>query len=130
MCRNNEGNFLLDSYFPLIKHPCTGLINREDCWPQIPLKKCSEENDTRTRQEEDDIRSKQLFQGTGPHSCDYNIFLIFWTFAYELNVFSYYEHNPMQSLKINAVVKFLVNFVIVQNIEKNLVISICRKKLK
>ena len=45
--------------------------------------------------EEDDFRSRQLTQDTGPDS--YSVFLTSWTFAYESNVFLYYASLKNQS---------------------------------
>ena len=39
----------------------------------------------------------------------YSVLLIYWTFAYESNVF-YHRQNPMQNLKINPTVGLIVNY--------------------
>ena len=83
-CEVTEGNWLLDSYFPLRKGPCTGLVYWEDCWPQNHLKtmfkqrrKLYPQQDKKTTSEVDSY----LEMPDLTHMIIYSVFLISWTFA-------------------------------------------------
>ena len=55
---------------PTSKVPYTGLVYREDSWPDLTLKWCSNRGETTLHQgwEHDDIRGGQLAQDAGPDS--------------------------------------------------------------
>ena len=60
---------------------------------------------------EDDTRSRQLSQGARLDPYNYlHYFLDFSNILHMNRMFFYHGHDPMQSLKMNPVVDFIVNY--------------------
>ena len=60
---------------------------------------------------EDDTRSRQLSQGARLDPYDYlYYFLDFLNILHMNQMFFYHRHDPMQSLKMNPVIDFMVNY--------------------
>ena len=60
---------------------------------------------------EDDTRSRQLSQGARLDPYNYlHYFLDFSNILHMNQMFFYHGHDPMQSLKMNPVVDFIVNY--------------------
>ena len=77
MHNETEGKLTL-RFIPTSKGPYTGLVYREDSWPDLTLKWCSSRrNYTTPGWEDDNIRGKQLAQDARPDSYDHLCFLDF-----------------------------------------------------
>ena len=59
------------------KGPYSGLVYREDSWPDLTLKWCSSKRNYPPPGWEDDIIGRQLAQDAGPDSYDHLCFLDF-----------------------------------------------------
>ena len=87
---------------PTSKGLYTGLVYREDSWPDLTLKWCSNRGETTLHQDgkmttsEVDGLPKMLDL---IHMIIYNVFLTSWTFAYKSNLF-YHGHETAAAAKL------------------------------
>ena len=84
-----EGKLTL-RLIPTSEEPCTGLVYREDSWPDLTLKWSSNRGETTVHQDEKKMTSEV---NSLPKTLDlihmiiYNVFLTSETFAYKSNAF-------------------------------------------
>ena len=116
MHNKTEGKLTL-RLIPTSKGPYTGLVYREDSWPDLTLKWCSiRRNCTTPGWEDDDIKGRQLVQDARTDSF---IIIYVWSFIMfswllrplHINQMLFY-HRPdsMLVLEINSIVGFLANY--------------------